>query len=203
VQGESGVWPLPDELLRAAREACDAHGAALIYDEIQCGLGRCGTMWAYEQSGVVPDAMTLAKGLGGGMPIGALVIGPALADVFQPGDHGSTFAGGPVSAAAANAVLDVVDDPAFLGGVLERGERLAEGLRELPGVVDVRARGLMVAADVDADADAPGIARRALLEQHLIINATGPRTLRFVPPLIVSEDEIDEALSRLVALLRS
>jgi acetylornithine/succinyldiaminopimelate/putrescine aminotransferase len=144
--------------------------------------------------------MTLAKGLGGGMPIGALVIGPSLADVFAPGDHGSTFAGGPVSAAAANAVLDVVDDPSFLSGVLERGERLAEGLRELPDVVDVRARGLMVAADVEADA--PDIARRALLEQRLVINATGPRTLRFVPPLIVTEAEIDDALTRLVRLLR-
>jgi acetylornithine/succinyldiaminopimelate/putrescine aminotransferase len=200
VQGESGVHPLSDDVLRAARAACDETGAALVFDEVQCGVGRTGTLWAYEQSGVVPDAMTLAKGLGGGMPVGALVIGPRLADVFAPGDHGSTFAGGPVSAAAANAVLDVVDDPAFLSGVLERGERLAEGLRELPGVTDVRARGLMVAADVEADA--PDIARRALLEQRLIVNATGPRTLRFVPPLVVSEGEIDDALARLVALLR-
>ena len=148
---------------------------------------------------MVPDAMTLAKGLGGGMAIGALVIGPRLDGVFAPGDHGSTFAGGPVAAAAANAVLDVVDDPAFLSTVHERGERLAEGLRELPHVSTIRARGLMVAADVDADA--PDIARRALLEQRLILNATGPRTLRFLPPLIVSEPEIDEALSRLYALL--
>jgi acetylornithine/N-succinyldiaminopimelate aminotransferase len=196
VQGESGVHPLGDDVLRAARAACDETGAALVFDEVQCGVGRTGSLWAYEQSGVVPDAMTLAKGLGGGMPIGVLVIGPRLAEVFAPGDHGSTFAGGPVSAAAANAVLDVVDDPDFLGGVLERGERLAEGLREVAGVVDVRVRGLMVGADVDADA--PGIARRALLEQRLIVNATGPRTLRFVPPLVVSEAEIDEALTRLV-----
>jgi predicted acetylornithine/succinylornithine family transaminase len=199
VQGESGVHPLGDDVLRAARAACDRTGAALVFDEVQCGVGRTGSLWAYEQAGVVPDAMTLAKGLGGGMPIGALVIGPRLNDVFAPGDHGSTFAGGPVSAAAANAVLDVIDDPAFLSAVHERGERLAEGLRELRGVVEVRARGLMVAADVEGDA--PDIARRALLEQHLIINATGPRTLRFVPPLIVTEDEIDEAMSRLVRLL--
>jgi acetylornithine/N-succinyldiaminopimelate aminotransferase len=200
VQGESGVHPLSDDVLRAARAACDEHGAALVFDEVQCGVGRTGSLWAYEQAGVVPDAMTLAKGLGGGMPIGALVIGSRLGDVFAPGDHGSTFAGGPVSAAAANAVLDVVDDPAFLSGVLERGERLAEGLRELPAVVDVRARGLMVAADVEADA--PDIARRALLEQRLIVNATGPRTLRFVPPLVVSDAEIDEALARLFSLMR-
>ena len=201
VQGESGVHPLDEDLLRAAREACDRAGAALVLDEVQCGVGRTGTLWAYEQTGVVPDAMTLAKGLGGGMAIGALVIGSRLADVFAPGDHGSTFAGGPVAAAAANAVLDVVDEPAFLSAVHERGERLAEGLRELPGVSTVRSRGLMVAADVDADA--PAIARRALLEQRLVINATGPRTLRMLPPLIVSDAEVDEALSRLSALLES
>ena len=101
VQGESGVWPLADDLLRTAREACDAHGAALLYDEIQCGLGRCGTMWAYQQSGVVPDAMTTAKALGGGLPIGALITGERLSQVLQPGDHGSTFAGGAVVTAAA------------------------------------------------------------------------------------------------------
>jgi predicted acetylornithine/succinylornithine family transaminase len=201
VQGESGVHPLGEDVLRAARDACDAAGASLVFDEVQCGVGRTGSLWAYEQAGVVPDAMTLAKGLGGGMPIGALVIGPALADVFAPGDHGSTFAGGPVAAAAANAVLDVVDDPAFLSDVLARGERLAEGLRELPSVTAIRARGLMVAADLDEGADAPAVARRALLEQRLIVNATGPSTLRMLPPLIVTEPEIDDALGRLGAAL--
>jgi acetylornithine/N-succinyldiaminopimelate aminotransferase len=199
VQGESGVHILSIEALRAAREACDRVGAALVFDEVQCGMGRTGTLWAYEQTGVVPDAMTLAKGLGAGMPIGALVISPKLADVFAPGDHGSTFAGGPVVAAAANTALDIIDDPAFLLAVMENGTRLAEGLRALPGVTSVRARGLMVAADISTDA--PQVTRRALLEQHLVINATGPRTLRFVPPLIVSEAEIADALERLRPLL--
>ena len=199
IQGESGVHALDAPVLQAAREACDRYGAALVFDEVQCGTGRTGSLWAYEQAGVVPDAMTLAKGLGGGMAIGALVIGERLSGVFEPGDHGSTFAGGPVAAAAANAVLDVVDDPAFLSGVHERGERLAEGLREVPGVSEVRGRGLMVAAEVTGDA--PGTARRALLEEHLVINATGPTTLRFLPPLTVTEAEIDEAVSRLVRLL--
>jgi acetylornithine/N-succinyldiaminopimelate aminotransferase len=199
VQGESGVHPLEPDVVRAARAACDRTGAALVFDEVQCGMGRTGSLWAYEQLGVVPDAMTLAKGLGGGLPIGALVIGPRLADVFEPGDHGSTFAGGPVAAAAAHAALDVIDDPELLASVHELGERLAEAVRELPHVESVRARGLMVAADVRADA--PGVTRRALLEQHLIINATGPRTLRFLPPLVVSEAEIDEALTRLTAVL--
>jgi acetylornithine/N-succinyldiaminopimelate aminotransferase len=201
VQGESGVHPLGAEVLQAARQACDAVGATLVFDEVQCGMGRTGSLWAYEQLGVVPDAMTLAKGLGGGMPIGALVIGEKLQDVFQPGDHGSTFAGGPVAAAAANAVLDVVDDPAFLAMVRERGDRLATALGGLDGVSDVRGAGLMVACEV-ADG-APELARRALFEQRLVINATGPTTLRFLPPLIVSEAEIDDAVGRVGALLGS
>jgi acetylornithine/N-succinyldiaminopimelate aminotransferase len=194
VLGESGVHPLPVELLRAAREACDAAGAALVFDEVQTGMGRTGTLWAFEQAGVVPDAMTLAKGLGGGVAIGALVIGPRLADVFAPGDHGSTFAGGPLACAAANAALDVLDDASLLAHVRATGERLAEGLRELPVVEAVRARGLMVACDVDADA--PAIVRRALVEERLVINATGPRTLRFLPPLVVTEAQVDDALDR-------
>jgi predicted acetylornithine/succinylornithine family transaminase len=199
VLGESGVHPMPVELLRAAREACDAVGAALVFDEVQTGMGRTGTMWAYEQAGVVPDAMTVAKSLGGGVPIGALVIGPLLADVFEPGDHGSTFAGGPLACAAANAAFDVLDDPALLARVRSLGERLMAGLRALPGVAEVRGLGLMVAADVDGDA--PALARRALLEERLVINATGPRTLRFLPPLVVSEAQIDDALGRLGRLL--
>jgi predicted acetylornithine/succinylornithine family transaminase len=199
VLGESGVLPMGDELLRAAREVCDAAGAALVFDEIQTGMGRTGTLWAYEQAGVVPDAMTVAKSLGGGVPIGALVIGPRLAQVFAPGDHGSTFAGGPLACAAGNAAFDVLDDPALLARVRELGERLREGLRELPGVVAVRGMGLMVAADVAGDA--PALARRALLEERLVINATGPRTLRFLPPLVVDEVQIDSALARLSRLL--
>ena len=199
VLGESGVHPMPEELLRAAREACDEVGAALVFDEVQTGMGRTGTLWAYEQTGVVPDAMTVAKSLGGGLPIGALIIGPRLADVFAPGDHGSTFGGGPLACAAANAALDVLDDEAFLARVRELGERLSEGLRELPRVIDVRARGLMAAIDIEADA--PELARRALVEQRLVVNATGPRTLRFVPPLVVEEAQIDDALRRVTTLL--
>ncbi len=115
IQGESGVNVLSPQTLQAAREACDEHGAALIFDEVQCGMGRTGTLWAYEQIGVRPDAMTTAKALGGGLPIGALITAPHLADVLQPGDHGSTFAGGPVIAAAALAALEVIDDPDLLG----------------------------------------------------------------------------------------
>ena len=199
IQGESGVNVFEPELLASIRAACDAVGAALVFDEVQTGMGRTGSLWAHEQLGVVPDAMTLAKGLGGGLPIGALVIGPRLSSVLVPGDHGSTFAGGPVVSAAANVVLDIIDDEAFLARVRDRGEVLMERLKELPGVVSVRGRGLMVAAEIDAPA--PEVAKRALLEHKLIINATGPTTLRFLPPLIVTEAEIDQALERLTAAL--
>jgi acetylornithine/N-succinyldiaminopimelate aminotransferase len=199
IQGESGVHLLSDELLRTARECCDRHDATLIFDEVQTGLGRAGTPWAYQQSGVVPDLLTTAKALGGGLPIGAMITGPKRADTFAPGDHGSTFPGGAVVCAAAHAALDVLLDAALLERVRELGERLREGLVALPHVISVRGRGLMIGFDLDVDA--PRIARRALLEERLVINATGPGTLRLLPALIVGEDEVDEALRRLGRLL--
>jgi acetylornithine/N-succinyldiaminopimelate aminotransferase len=199
IQGETGVNVLSEETLKAARNACDEHGAALIFDEIQCGMGRTGTLWAYQQTGVVPDAITVAKALGGGLPIGALITGERLADVFAPGDHGSTFAGGPVVAAAALAALDMTEDPELLSGVRELGLRLAAGLEALPHVVSVRGRGLMLACELDVPA--PAVVRRALLSERLIVNATGPTTVRLLPPLIVSEADIDDALERLGAAL--
>ena len=158
-------------------------------------MGRTGTLWAYEQTGVVPDALTSAKALGGGLPIGALVTGPRLADVLQPGDHGSTFAGGPLVASAALVALEICSDPELLARVRALGERLAAGLATLPYVGAVRGRGLMLAIDVADGVSAPELARRALLEQRLVVNATGPATIRFEPPLVVSEEEIDEALA--------
>jgi acetylornithine/succinyldiaminopimelate/putrescine aminotransferase len=143
--------------------------------------------------------MTVAKGLGGGLPIGACVTSAAYADVFQPGDHGSTFAGGPVPCAGAHAVLDVLGEPGFLDGVRAKGDRLLRGLDDLSGG-RARGRGLMAAFAV---ADAPGLVRRALLDERLVLNATGPDTVRLLPPLTVSEDEIDDALARLARLVGS
>jgi acetylornithine/N-succinyldiaminopimelate aminotransferase len=200
IQGETGINVLSEELLHAAREACDRVGAALVFDEIQCGMGRTGTLWAYEQVGVTPDAMTTAKALGGGLPIGALVTGERLADVFQPGDHGSTFAGGPVIASAALIALEICSDPELLARVGTLGERLADGLRALPYSASVRGRGLMLAIDTTPGVSAPELARRALLEQRLVVNATGPGTIRFLPPLVAQEEDVDEALARLGAL---
>jgi acetylornithine/N-succinyldiaminopimelate aminotransferase len=196
IQGETGIHPLTPAVLGAAREVCSAHGALLIFDEVQCGMGRTGDLWAWQHAEVPPDLMTVAKGLGGGLPIGACVTNSEFAMCLQPGDHGSTFAGGPVVAAAANAVLDVVADGSFLAEVRRRGERLATGLQGLG--LDVRGRGLMLAFAADR---APDLARRLLLEHRLIVNATDPDTVRLLPPLTVSEAEIDEAVTRIGAAL--
>jgi predicted acetylornithine/succinylornithine family transaminase len=200
IQGEGGVHPLGEDVLRAARAACDAHGAVLIFDEVQTGMGRTGSLWAYEQTGVVPDAMTVAKALGGGLPIGALVTGERLADVLRPGDHGSTFAGGPLVARAALAALEATDDPALLARVLEIGERLRERIAALPGVSAVRGRGLMIGFDLAAGG-APDLVLRLLAEQRVIANATGPATVRLLPPLTLTDAEADEALAALAAVL--
>jgi acetylornithine/succinyldiaminopimelate/putrescine aminotransferase len=201
VQGESGVHVLDDELLHAARELCDEHGATLIFDEVQTGLGRTGTAWAYEPSGVVPDLLCTAKALGGGLPIGAMVTGERHAGTFQPGDHGSTFAGGPVVCAAGLAVLDVLLDERLLARVRELGELLRAGLASLPHVTSVRGRGLMIAFELDIDGTQ--VVRRLLDEQRLVVNATGPGTLRLLPPLVIGEEEALDALGRIAAVLEA
>ena len=197
IQGESGIHPISFEMLAAARAACDMNGALLVFDEIQCGMGRTGHLWAFEHAAITPDVLLTAKGLGGGLPIGACVTAPEYADTLQPGDHGSTFAGGPVICAAANAVLDVVDDADFLVRVADHGENMAEALQSLP-VRRVRGRGLMLAFDCD---DAPALARELLLEQRLVVNATGPETIRLLPPLVVDAAQIDDAVGRMALAL--
>ena len=199
IQGETGVHVLSDDLLRAARALCDRAGAALIFDEIQTGLGRTGTAWAYEQTPVVPDLLCTAKALGGGLPIGALITGERLADTFAPGDHGSTFAGGPVVCAAANAALDVLLDVQLLARVRELGEVIRERLALLRHVTTVRGRGLMIACDLDIDAGE--VVRRLLFEQRLVANATGPATLRLLPPLVITREDALDALDRIQAVL--
>jgi predicted acetylornithine/succinylornithine family transaminase len=203
IQGESGVHVLGDDVLRAAREACDAVGAVLIFDEVQVGLGRTGRLWAYEHSGVVPDLLTVAKALGGGLPIGAVITGERLAEGFEPGDHGSTFAGGPVQCAAGLAVMDIVSDPDLLARVREQGDALTHRLAELPGVVEVRGRGFMLALELDAARAEPAtdLVGRALRDERLVLNATGPTTLRLLPPLTITDAELDEGIARLARLL--
>lgn len=193
IQGESGVHPISDEALLAAREACDASGALLILDEIQTGIGRTGSLWAYQQTPVRPDVLTSAKALGGGMPIGACVTGPEAADVLAPGEHGSTFAGGPVATAAALAVLGIVDDPALLRRVRELGEELRGGLLGLDGIEEVRGRGLMVGARLGGGLDAAAVGAD-LLERGLVVNVPAPSTLRLLPPLTVEPAQVERAV---------
>ncbi len=200
IQGEAGVHVIPTEVLQAARAACDRHGAALIFDEVQTGMGRTGSLWAYQQSDVVPDAMTTAKALGGGLPIGALITGERLQDALQTGDHGSTFAAGPLVASAALAALDVTDEPELIFRVNELGEQLRERLAALPGVSDVRGRGLMVGFDLE-QGGAPGFVERALIDQQLLLSATGPSTIRLLPPLTIDDAELAEGITRIATAL--
>jgi len=194
IQGESGVYPVDEEALVAAREACDEAGALLIFDEIQTGMGRTGSLWAYEQAPVRPDLITTAKALGGGLPIGACLATPQAGEVLEPGDHGSTFAGGPLAATAALAVLDIVDDPALLRGVRELGASLREALLGLRGVREVRGRGLMVGVGLEAGIDAAAVGAD-LLARGLIVNVPEPGTLRLLPPLIVDGEQVERAVA--------
>ncbi len=193
IQGEAGVYPTSEEALLAARRACDEAGALLILDEIQTGVGRTGSLWAYEQTPVRPDVLTAAKALGGGMPIGACVAGPAASEVLEPGDHGSTFAGGPVASAAALAVLGIVDDPALLRRVRELGAELRAGLEALDGVRETRGRGLMVGVGLEEGIDAAAVGAD-LLQRGLVVNVPEPGTLRLLPPLVVDSSHLSTAV---------
>ena len=196
VQGETGIWPISERMLMAAREACDRVGALLMFDEVQCGMGRTGTLWAFELTPVRPDVLTSAKALANGLPAGACVAGRKAAGVLQPGDHGATFGGGPLVAAAALATLDVVDDDALLSRVRVVGDRLRVGLEELRvagRLTDVRGRGLMLGADLPEAVAADVVT--AGLSAGLVLNATGPSTLRFLPPLVVREPDVDRLLA--------
>ncbi len=202
IQGESGVYPLGDETLLAAREACDASGALLIFDEIQAGLGRTGSLWAYEQTPVRPDVFTSAKALGGGMPIGACVTSPEAGEVLEAGDHASTFAGGPLACAAALAVIEIVDDPDLLRGVRELGADLSRRLLALEGVRAVRGRGLMLGVALADGIDAAALGTD-LLERGLIVNVPEPGTLRLLPPLTVDSAQVERAAAAIEAALLS
>jgi acetylornithine/N-succinyldiaminopimelate aminotransferase len=200
VQGEAGVFPVADDVLLAAREACDSHGALLVFDEIQAGMGRTGSLWAYEQTPVDPDLITVGKALGGGLPVAAVVTAPALGDVLERGDHGSTFAGGPIPVRAALAALDVIDDGELLGRVRSLGARFAAELEAIDRIDEVRGRGLMVGVSLSAGVDAADVARRCL-GAGLVVNVPGPGMLRFLPPLVIGEQEVDMALTRLTEAL--
>ena len=198
VQGEGGVYPADPAFLQGLRDLCDRHHALLILDEVQCGLGRTGTLWAYQGYGVTPDLLTVAKPLGGGLPMGAILMTEPVAAVMHPGDHGSTFAASPLVASVAEVLVNRVSDPAFLADVAAKGGYLKERLEELnsPHILDVRGRGLMLGADLDLpSADLVSAGHR----HGLLLVGAGPNTLRLVPPLVITRGEIDLLMERLTA----
>jgi acetylornithine aminotransferase len=202
IQGEAGVRPLPAGYLKAAREATTAAGALLILDEVQTGIGRTGKWLASEDAGIVPDAVTLAKGLGGGFPIGALVtFGAETSALLTAGQHGTTFGGNPVATAAALATLHVLETQDVLARVRAVGEHLRAGLAGIDGVTEVRGEGLLIGFDLDADV-APGVVQ-AGLDAGFIVNSPGPRTIRLAPPLILTAEQADRFLAALPALLQT
>jgi acetylornithine/N-succinyldiaminopimelate aminotransferase len=200
IQGEGGVNPASTEYLRGIRELCDEAGALMIVDEIQTGFGRTGRWFGFEHAGVAPDVVTLAKAMGNGMPVGACWAATDVAAVFEPGDHGSTYSGTALATAAVNAVLDEMqrlDAPALAE---RQGRRIVDALRGVPGVVDVRGRGLMLGVELAPGIDAKSVYLE-LLDLGLIVNAVGPTTIRLLPPITVSDGEIDEAVAMLTAVL--
>jgi predicted acetylornithine/succinylornithine family transaminase len=202
VQGEGGVRPLDPEWLAFVRELCAGRGVALIFDEVQCGLGRTGTLFAYEQYDVVPDIVTLAKPLAGGLPMGAVLVTDAIAAALKPGDHATTFGGGPLVASAALAVVRTIAEPSFLAAVRAKGEWLSAALAELAArrsrVGAVRGRGLMWGVELTEPA-APYVT--AARELGLLITTAGPSVIRLVPPLIVARPELERAVTILDAVL--
>jgi acetylornithine/N-succinyldiaminopimelate aminotransferase len=195
VQGEGGV-NLPDaDYLKRVRDWCDRKGRLLILDEIQTGMGRLGTLFAYEQYGIEPDIMTLAKGLGNGVPVG-VILAKDRADVFVPGEHGSTFGGNPLACAAAYATLKFIIDNDIPGNVRRVGQYLMDSLENLKPkhqfITGVRGRGLLVAIEFERDISADVL--KACLERGLLVNRVKPNALRFMPPLIISHKEVDEAI---------
>ena len=202
IQGEGGINVASAEFLQALRALCDEHDAALIFDEIQCGLGRTGDLWAHSIADVSPDIMVLAKPLAGGLPVGAILVTDEIAGAMRPGDHGSTFSGGAVVMQAAQVVIKRIASAGFLEHVREVGEYLLERLSELnsPHIVDVRGRGLMAGIELDI---APGGIVQAGYEHGLLLVSSGTNVIRFVPPLIIQKAHVDELIDKLTQILET
>jgi acetylornithine/N-succinyldiaminopimelate aminotransferase len=200
VQGEGGIHIATSEFLQGLRDLCDKHDVLLIFDEIQCGLGRTGKLWAHQWSEVTPDIMTLAKPLGGGLPMGAIMVTNTVGEHIQPGDHGSTFAAGPVVSSAANVVVKRVSQPEFLAHVCDMGDYLTECLSEInsPLIKEIRGKGLM--AGIELTIEAAKLVSAGYDHGLILVNA-GPNVLRFVPPLIITKKHVDELIGHLTQML--
>ncbi len=199
MQGEGGIRPVPPQCLRGLRELCDEHGILLIFDEVQCGIGRTGRLFAHEWAGIAPDIMAIAKGIGGGFPLGACLATEKAAAGMTAGTHGSTFGGNPLATAVGNAVLDVVLAEGFLDNVRQRALSLKQKLAQLkdahPTVIeDIRGSGLMMGIKCKV----PNTAlQAAALDQHLLTIGAGDNVVRLLPPLVVSEADVADAVARL------
>ena len=202
VQGEGGVRPVDPEWLGFLRELCDSRGVAVIFDEVQCGLGRTGTLFAYEQTGVVPDVLTLAKPLAGGLPMGAVLLRDAIAAALKPGDHATTFGGGPLVSSVALAVVRTIAEPDFLTAVRQKSEWLATRLASLaarsPRVREIRGRGLMWGLEL-AEPAAPFVT--AARERGLLVLTAGANVLRLVPPLVITPHDLERGVAILEEVL--
>jgi len=202
VQGEGGIVPAERQYLAGLRELCDREDILLIFDEIQCGMGRTGTLFAYEEFDVIPDIITIAKALGGGFPIGALLATERVASAFEPGDHGTTFGGNPLATAAAFAAVSTLIDEKLPARAKKMGkylmERLDEAMQETSHIVEVRGKGLMVGIVLDREGKdvVPAMMKRGVLS-----NCTAKNVIRFVPPLIISRGDIDTAVNVLVSAI--
>jgi acetylornithine/N-succinyldiaminopimelate aminotransferase len=204
VQGEGGVYVAEGDFIRGLRELCDRTGVLLIFDEVQCGMGRTGRLWAYEHWGVQPDIFTVAKGLGGGLPIGVMLARSEVAGAFAPGDHASTFGGNPVVCRAALAVLQTILEKPFLDEVAQRSALFMNGLQRLAKssageIKEIRGLGMMAALELREPQAVR--AQRECQQKGLLVNAIGEHTLRFLPPLVSSEAELEQALKILEAVL--
>ncbi|MDN6264026.1 MAG: aminotransferase class III-fold pyridoxal phosphate-dependent enzyme, partial [Corynebacterium casei] len=200
IQGETGVVPAPEGFLKDIRALCDEHGILMIVDEVQTGVGRTGSFFAFEKAGIVPDVITMAKGLGAGLPIGACIGVGKAAELFGPGSHGTTFGGNPVSCAAANAVLDVVDEK-FIAEVESKGEKFTAEISNLPLVDHVRGQGLLLGVVLKQSVAKAVVAEG--LKNGLILNAPSDDVVRIAPPLVITEQDIADATFKLSSIFNT
>ncbi len=205
IQGEGGIYPASEEFLKGVRSLCDEHDALLILDEIQCGMGRSGSMFAWQEYGVKPDVMTVAKALGNGLPIGAFLACGTAAKVLEPGDHGTTYGGNPLVCAAADKVLELFEEKNLVAHVQEIGQYLWEELEALAGRLDCvaahRGKGLMQGLELSMPVGP--VVKTALLEEHLVLISAGSQVIRFVPPLVIEKEDVDEMIVRLERAVKS